>query len=270
MPTPALSAIYDFYAKQKAQLLEQQRRAYTDYVAEKKRLEEAVRAKLAQAQRTGKKRRPRDSFEARARKDFFAGKAKKVARQAKAMVSRLEKLEKKEKPQTAPTPNLVMGPGVGAAARILIEAEGLARSYGQRLLFEGVGFSLERGQRVALIGENGAGKTTLLRIIVGDLTPDRGVLRVAPGVRMGYLDQRLRSFDDNLTILEEVMQKTDRTPGEVRTVLASLLFRGAEVETRLAEVSARLSGVVGTDEVNRLNEEFFGLVREINRIRQKV
>lgn len=235
----AYSGNYSFYAKQKTALLDRQRREYADYMAEKRRLEDTVRAKMAQARRTGTVRRPRDPFEKRnSRSDFFAAKEKRMAKQAKAMVSRLEKLREKERPHVATAPNLILESDAGAAVPpIIMEAEGLAKGFAKRQLFSDVRFAMERGQRVALIGDNGVGKTTLLRIITGELTPDRGTLRVAPGVRLGYLDQRLRVFDDRRSVLEETMQRSGCPAREVYNILACLLFRGDAVHKKVAVLS---------------------------------
>ena len=72
---------------------------------------------------------------------------------------------------------------------MLLSAEQLTKSYGDRVLLDGVSFYLERGDKVGIIGVNGAGKSTLLRLLAGAEEPDGGTVRLDPGVRMEYLPQ---------------------------------------------------------------------------------
>jgi len=233
----AYSGNYSFYADRKQQMMERRREEYLAYTAERKRLEKAVREKMDQARRMAKKRRPSDSFQVRNQKDAYGTKAKKVARQAQALRTRIERLEARDKPRAAPDIKLVLEPGAPAASRFIVEARGIGKSYGGRVLFRDVSFAVEKGERVALVGDNGVGKTTLIRLIVGRETPDFGTVRIAPSVRIGYLDQGLAALTDDLTLLEEVIRKTGRRPGEARNVLASLLFRRDEVCKKVAVLS---------------------------------
>src|SRR5262249_564375 len=72
---------------------------------------------------------------------------------------------------------------------LVVETEGLAKSYGDRLLFEEMSFRLPPGGIVGVIGPNGAGKTTLFRMIVGQETADKGTLRIGDSVQISYVDQ---------------------------------------------------------------------------------
>ena len=71
----------------------------------------------------------------------------------------------------------------------VLTVEYLVKTYGDRPVFTNVSFSLQAGEKAALFGPNGSGKTTVLRIIAGELRPDGGSLRLAPGLRLGYLPQ---------------------------------------------------------------------------------
>lgn len=86
---------------------------------------------------------------------------------------------------------------------MLLNASGLALEFGADLIFEGVNFTVDRGDRVALVGVNGAGKTSLLRIMTGELEPTRGAVTRAGGVRVGYLPQQLGEFPEG-PLLEAV------------------------------------------------------------------
>ncbi len=93
------------------------------------------------------------------------------------------------------------GPRLGD---VVIEAEGLSKGFGDRLLIEDLSFSLPRAGIVGVIGANGACKTTLFRMIVGDETPDGGELRVGETVSLAYVDQSRDALDDEKSVWEEI------------------------------------------------------------------
>lgn len=87
-----------------------------------------------------------------------------------------------------------------------LQVDGLAKSFGDSMLFENVSFSIEERRRVALIARNGKGKSTLLRIIAGEDTPDCGKVVLRVGIRIGYLEQEPH-FDDGLTVIEACLSR---------------------------------------------------------------
>jgi ATP-binding cassette ChvD family protein len=93
------------------------------------------------------------------------------------------------------------GPRLGD---LVIEARGVSKAYGDRVLFEGMEFSLPPGGIVGVIGPNGAGKTTLFRLITGQDQPDRGTLRLGPTVQLAYVDQSRESLNPEKTVWEEL------------------------------------------------------------------
>ena len=93
------------------------------------------------------------------------------------------------------------GPRLGGA---VIEARGLTKGYGDRVLMEDVNFSLPAGGIVGIIGPNGAGKTTLFRMIVGQEKPDSGTLRIGETVQLAYVDQSRDALDGNKSVFEEI------------------------------------------------------------------
>jgi ATP-binding cassette ChvD family protein len=98
------------------------------------------------------------------------------------------------------------GPRLGD---LVIEAEGLTKAYGDKLLFEDLSFSLPRAGIVGVIGPNGAGKTTLFKLLTGREQPDGGSLKVGPTVQMAYLDQSRDSLDPDKTVYEEIARGVD-------------------------------------------------------------
>jgi ATP-binding cassette ChvD family protein len=139
------------------------------------------------------------------------------------------------------------GPRLGD---VVVEAEGLAKGYGDRLLVEGLSFSLPRGGIVGVIGPNGAGKTTLIRMITGQERPDAGALRLGPTVKLAYVDQDRARLDPGRTVFETISGGLDhfRVGGRempTRAYVASFGFKGSD-QQKPVEV---LSG----GERNRLN-----------------
>src|SRR5471032_2269746 len=97
----------------------------------------------------------------------------------------------------------------GTAQIMIPIAEGLAKGYGDRLLYENVNFSLPPGGIVGVIGPNGAGKTTLFRMLTGQEKPDVGTLKIGPTVQLGYVDQSRDALDPNKTVWQEISGGTD-------------------------------------------------------------
>jgi ATPase subunit of ABC transporter with duplicated ATPase domains len=87
---------------------------------------------------------------------------------------------------------------------LVIEASGLSKSYGDRLLIDNLNFRLPAGGIVGIIGPNGAGKTTLFRMIAGMEKPDAGEIRMGPSVKLAYVDQSRQSLNDKNTVWQEI------------------------------------------------------------------
>src|SRR5690606_436610 len=98
------------------------------------------------------------------------------------------------------------GPRLGGT---VIEAEGLTKAYGDRLLIDDLSFKLPPGGIVGVIGPNGAGKTTLFRMLTGQESPDAGVLKVGETVVLGYVDQSRDDLDPQKNVWEEISGGTD-------------------------------------------------------------
>jgi energy-dependent translational throttle protein EttA len=121
---------------------------------------------------------------------------------SQARISAYEQLIAQEAEKGAKDLEIYIPPGP-RLGDLVIEADGVAKAFGERLLFEGMQFRLPRGGIVGVIGPNGAGKTTLFRMIAGQEVPDSGTLRIGDSVQLAYVDQS-RALDENKTIWEEV------------------------------------------------------------------
>jgi energy-dependent translational throttle protein EttA len=131
------------------------------------------------------------------------------------------------------------GPRLGD---LVVEAETLVKGYGDRLLIDGLSFSLPPGGIVGVIGPNGAGKTTLFRMIAGEEGADGGGLKVGPTVQLAYVDQSRESLDPAKTAFEEVAGGTDRLlvgGREIhgRAYTASFGFKGSDQQKKVSDLS---------------------------------
>jgi ATPase components of ABC transporters with duplicated ATPase domains len=125
-------------------------------------------------------------------------------------------------------------------------AENLSKSFGEKLIFDGVDLDVKRGETVCMVGTNGVGKTTLFRILTGKTAPDTGNYERGEGVRVGYYDQHQESLNEEFTLLEEMREAFPRLDDtEHRKLLGAFLFSGDKVFQRIGTLSggekARLS-----------------------------
>src|SRR6185369_2281168 len=125
---------------------------------------------------------------------------------------------------------------------IVIEAHGVSKAYGDKLLFENLEFSLPPGGIVGVIGPNGAGKTTLFRLITGQDQPDAGTFRVGPTVNVGYVDQSRDSLNDNKSIWEEISDGADvlqlgKREVNSRAYVSRFNFSGSDQQKRVGQLS---------------------------------
>lgn len=139
------------------------------------------------------------------------------------------------------------GPRLG---KKVIEAEGVAKAYGEKLLFDNLNFNLPPNGIVGIIGPNGAGKTTLFRLIMGLETPDAGTFDVGETVKLAYVDQQHKDIDPSKTVYQVVSQgnETLRLGGRdvnARAYLSRFNFSGSDQE--------KLCGALSGGERNRLH-----------------
>ncbi|HLM27549.1 MAG TPA: energy-dependent translational throttle protein EttA [Thermoleophilaceae bacterium] len=125
---------------------------------------------------------------------------------------------------------------------VVVEAEGVSKGYGDRLLIDDLSFSLPRAGIVGVIGGNGAGKTTLLRMITGTEQSDSGILRVGETVELSYVDQSRDALDGEKTVWEEISGGDEKlSVGEhtmnSRAYVSSFNFKGSDQQKKVAKLS---------------------------------
>ncbi len=160
---------------------------------------------------------------------------------SKARISSYEQLLGQEGEQRAGELEIYIPPGP-RLGRMAIEAENVTKGYGDRLLMEGVSFSLPPGGIVGIIGPNGAGKTTLFRMITGQETPDSGTIRISETVKLAYVDQSRDVLNPDKTIWEvvsegqEMIQLGSKLVNS-RAYVARLNLSGADQQKKVGMLS---------------------------------
>jgi ATP-binding cassette subfamily F protein 3 len=158
--------------------------------------------------------------------------AKGIARKAVMQQRRLQRLldseERIDKPERTWQMKLEFV-DTPASGRDVLTLAGLAMGFGDHELFRDVNLTLRAGERIALVGPNGSGKTTLARLILGELQPVAGRVRLGAGVRPGYYAQEQEGLDAESTPYETIRAAAPLNQTEVRTFLHYFLFRGDEV-----------------------------------------
>ena len=158
------------------------------------------------------------------------------SRQAASRQKRLDRTERVQAPRRER--HLAFGfPRAERSGRVVIEADGLEVGVAGRTLVSGVGFTLERGQRVAVVGPNGAGKTTLIETLIGRRPALAGRVSVGHRVEAAYFSQQGAGLRDDRTAVETVLAASDLTQGQARTLLGGFLFSGEEADAPVERLS---------------------------------
>jgi ATP-binding cassette ChvD family protein len=173
------------------------------------------------------------------------------ARQAKskARISAYEDLLKVEQDKKIEELEIFIPPGP-RLGDVVIEAQGVSKAYGDKLLFENLNFKLPRGGIVGVIGPNGAGKTTLFRLITGQDQPDNGTFKVGETVSLSYVDQSRDALDDKKTVFDEIsggddLIKLGTKEVNARAYVAKFNFAGPDQQ--------KLVGALSGGERNRVH-----------------
>ena len=143
----------------------------------------------------------------------------------KTILSRLEQLEVKEKPQETAQVRIDFSLTDPPANREIVTGNHITFSHGKNLIFENASFSLPKGSKTALVGANGVGKTTLMELIWSGAPG----IRLVPKAKIGYFKQSLDTLDLSKTVLENVMETSVQSENTMRGILARLLIRREDV-----------------------------------------
>lgn len=158
---------------------------------------------------------------------------------AQSLIKKLEKIERIEiDNEDVSKFNIRFEPSI-TPGKVIFEAENLEKSYGDKQVFDNVNFFVERGDRIALLGQNGQGKTTLAKILSGNIKDFSGTWNLGHNVNIGYFAQNQEEvLDPNKTVLQEAEDiATEETRPRVRDLLGSFLFSGEDVEKKTKVLS---------------------------------
>lgn len=160
---------------------------------------------------------------------------------SKARLHNYEKLASEETKEREDKLELFIPPGP-RLGNVVIEAQQVSKAYGDKILFEGLSFSLPPAGIVGIIGPNGAGKTTLFRLITGQEQPDSGTFRVGETVALGYVDQMHDDLDPEKTVWENITGGNENIPLSNRLVnsrayVSKFNFNGADQQKKVGVLS---------------------------------
>jgi ATPase subunit of ABC transporter with duplicated ATPase domains len=169
--------------------------------------------------------------------DRFRTHAAKAA-QVQSRIKALDKIEKIELPKkrTVVKFEFRQAPRSGDQVAVI---EGIRKSYGKRVIYDGFSMIVRRGERWAVMGRNGAGKSTLLKMMAGALRPDSGEVRLGASLKMGYFAQQsLEVLDPELTVVEQLQKDFPQEGlGALRTLAGAFQFSGDDVDKPIRALS---------------------------------
>src|SRR4051812_16745395 len=160
------------------------------------------------------------------------------AKQVQSRIKELEKIERIEIPNEEPVIHFKF-PQPAPSGRMVVEAEGLSKTYGEKQVLNNVRFTIERGDRVALVGVNGAGKSTLIKLMTGVEQPTAGTVRLGHNVVSEYFAQdQYKVLDGDVRMLDDISRAAVKVPeSELRSLLGCFLFSGDDVFKPLGVLS---------------------------------
>lgn len=258
---------FSFYRQRCEMERERTALEYDKYIEEKTALEDAISNRKRRAGKVRRAPRRMGNSEARLHKRQAGESQEKLHNAAKSLVTRLEKLEVKEKPREQPGIRLDFSLTEPPGNKIVISAERLSFSYGSVPVFKDARLSVPNGMKTALWGENGTGKTTLLNLVYAAYLRDHygtdaGMdndggsdidsdirqfcnmagasvrsISIVPKARLAYFRQTFENLDPEETVLKNVMRGSVQNETAARTILARLLLQGDAVFKRVGVLS---------------------------------
>jgi ATP-binding cassette subfamily F protein 3 len=169
--------------------------------------------------------------------DRFRAKSTKAS-QVQSRLKQLEKIELLELDESESTISFRFPPSP-PSGRVTLTVESLAKEFAGQTVFSDLTFSLQRGEKLAVLGVNGAGKSTLVKILAGLIAPDRGTVSLGHNVTLSYFGQhQAQELDPRYTILETLSHvNNDLSVTQTRSLLGAFLFRGDDVDKKVGVLS---------------------------------
>jgi ATP-binding cassette subfamily F protein 3 len=203
---------------------------YEDYLVQREAAEEQQLAAYKNQQR-----------EINSLLDFarrFGAKASKAS-QAQSKLKQVERMDKIEAPSSEDRKVSFSFPQPQRSGLKAITLKNIHQSYGENVVYSGIDFQAERGERIVLVGPNGAGKSTLLKVLGGVLQPQHGIRELGHNAKAGYYSQyRVDMLDMSRSVLDEALDTPSRVTEQfVRTLLGCFLFVGDDVFKKVSVLS---------------------------------
>jgi ATP-binding cassette subfamily F protein 3 len=196
-----------------------------------------LREEILTQQRAAQKNQEKQIEQTEKLIERFKAKASK-ATMAQSLMKKLDKIDRIELDVEDNRAMKLSFPVSKQPGKMIIEAEGIKKVYGEKMVLQGVDFEIARGTKTAFVGQNGQGKSTLAKIIVNEIDYE-GSCSLGYNVMVGYFAQNQAEYlDGDLTLLETMQNAaTDLNRSRVRDILGSFLFRGDDVEKRVKVLS---------------------------------
>lgn len=227
------SGNYSNYIKQKEDKFNREKFEYDQYTKEKRRLEKSITTKIYL--RDGIKKTPKrfGNSESRLHKMGNQSAKKNMDNSIKAIKTRFEKIDAKEKPKRNKVIKIDIAEGSEFYSNYPIEIKDINISFGNKVILKNSSFKIKKNKRLALIGENGCGKTTLLKAIINK----NESVKIANRVKIGYFQQDLMLLNEDKTILENILESSSENETFIRIVLSRFLFRENDVYKKVSILS---------------------------------
>ena len=206
---------YSYYLKEKERLFDEELKKFENQQKEIKTMEESIK-------------RLKDWASRHDNEKFF--------KRAFSMEKRLNKIDRLDKPTTDSNMRLKLQ-AKGRSGQEVIKIRNLSKSFEDKNLFEDLNMDIQYKDKVAIIGKNGTGKTTILKMILQEIKPDSGEMKIGSNVKIGYLEQNISFDDENKDILDTFRYDHIMSEDEARKILAKFLFYGEDVFKRVLDLS---------------------------------
>ena len=205
------------------------KKSYSEYIK--------LRRELIEQQKLAKKNQDKHIQNTEKLIDRFRAKASKAS-MAQSLIKKLNKIERIEIDQEDNKTMKLNFPLSKQPGKVILETKGVSKQYGDNLVFNQVDMLLERGSKIAFVGQNGQGKSTLAKIIVGEIKY-QGQVSLGHNVEIGYFAQNQSEYlDGKLTVLQTVEEAaTENNRSSVRDILGAFLFKGDDVDKKVSVLS---------------------------------
>ncbi|CAG0908149.1 unnamed protein product, partial [Cyprideis torosa] len=192
-----------------------------------------LRADIREKQTAAKKNQDKEIAQTEQLIEKFRYKASKASF-AQSLIKKLDKVDRVELEELDNRKMNITFPPAPRSGKVIGKSENLSKFYDEKRVFENIDIEIERGQRIAFVGQNGQGKTTLVKILTGLVEPTSGLVETGHNLQLGYYAQnQADSLDGSKTLLQTIEDAaTEDTRKLARKLLGSFMFSGEDVDKK--------------------------------------